>query len=183
LQQPSPELQDELLALQVQSGDVALWQDLAERALSVITPIVWRRVPDHDREDVTQDALIRFYNALPSFDPERAGLRTFITVLTNRQVADYYRRARRAPDTMDIDDLLDIIEDAAEYPTPGPHLLDDLAAHAGPDRWEIVQMRLDGYSWKEVADEIGCTSDAAKMRMKRTLEDMRKYLEQSDAGS
>ncbi len=173
------ELPDEALAALVQSGDPSLWPALAARVLAMMAPIVARRVQQADREDVAQDALVRFYLAMPSYTPARGALRAFVSILTRRQVADYYRRRNTDPDTADIEDLADIIDEgAAVYANPG--VLPELEEVAGERAWRVIQKRLDGYSWAEVAAELALTEGQAKMRMKRALGKMRRYLEDVD---
>lgn len=50
-----------------------------------------------------------------------------------------------------------------------------------PGDWKLIQMRLDGYKWEEVAEQVDITTAAAKMRVRRALDDMRAWLEGDDA--
>ena len=68
-----------------------------------------------DAEDVTQDVFLRVYKALPSYDPERANMRTWLTSMvvnackTQRRRTMLRRLWQRSPgegeDTPDIVDL------------------------------------------------------------------------------
>src|SRR5438876_4069161 len=45
-----------------------------------------------DAEDVTQEVFLRVYKALPSYDPERASMRTWLTKLTVNACHTHRRR-------------------------------------------------------------------------------------------
>jgi DNA-directed RNA polymerase specialized sigma24 family protein len=173
-------LSDEDLAELVQSGRDHLWPQLAERVMRSVQAIVWKRVSEHDREDTAQDALFRFFNALPAYSRVRGSVRTFISVLTHRQVADYLKWKYHEPDMQDIEDFADLLADASSLANPGPSLV-PLEEIACPDNWRMIQMRLDGYQWSEVAQTAGISTAAAKMRVRRALDDMREFLERGDA--
>jgi RNA polymerase sigma factor (sigma-70 family) len=48
-----------------------------------------------------------------------------------------------------------------------------------PDDWELFRLRFfEELSWQSIGQELGITADAARMRMKRNIEDLRPKLQQ-----
>ena len=79
----------------------------------------------HDAEDVTQDVFMRVYKALPSYDPARASLRTWLTRITVNACQTQRRRnmLRRlwqqpAPTDAEADDALTEIADSSTWGAP-----------------------------------------------------------------
>src|SRR5436309_4354159 len=85
-----------------------------------------------DAEDVTQDVFLRVYKALPSYEPERASMRTWLTRLTINACNTHRRRNffqnlwRRTP----IDDEVALeLEDLSVLGAPENHALSTELRH------------------------------------------------------
>ena len=91
------------------AGDRAAWQGFVQRYARVIFAAVQRRlVPAgraHEVDDVTQDVFVKIcsrdFKLLRGYDPARAKLSTWLTVIANSSAIDHLRR-QSAP-TTDID--------------------------------------------------------------------------------
>jgi RNA polymerase sigma-70 factor (ECF subfamily) len=90
-QQPTPEL-----VAAARQGSEQAWQEIYERLL----PAVWRAtwgfdLSDADREDVVQETFIRLIRAIHRYDPEKASLATYLSVIAKRICIDRIRREAR----------------------------------------------------------------------------------------
>ncbi|MEM7224236.1 MAG: sigma-70 family RNA polymerase sigma factor [Pseudomonadota bacterium] len=91
------------------AGDQAAWEGFVQRYARVIFAAVQRRlVPagrPHEVDDVTQDVFVKIcsrdFKLLRSFDPARAKLSTFLTVVATSSAIDHLRRNSKP--TTDID--------------------------------------------------------------------------------
>jgi len=91
---------DEELILLVQQGKVEAFNILYERHLPAVYGRVRYTVPEADIEDVTQEVFIAVMRSIKNFRGE-SQFSTWLRTLTNRQIADYYRR--RKPDESPLD--------------------------------------------------------------------------------
>ena len=91
------------------AGDRVAWEGFVQRYARVIFAAVQRRlVPAgraHEVDDVTQDVFVKIcsrdFKLLRSFDPARAKLSTFLTVIATSSAIDHLRRQNML--TTDID--------------------------------------------------------------------------------
>ena len=99
---------DDLTLRRAQAGDEAAFRALVARYQRPIWDLCWRMVAPvglgHRADDLTQDAFVRVYRALPEFDPRGpARLSTWIFTIATRLALNELRRAR--PEPADADEL------------------------------------------------------------------------------
>jgi len=126
------------------SGDGAAWEGFVRRYGGLIVAAVRGIAPTHrDVEDLAQEVFVRLckddYRLLRSYDPERAGLSTWLTIVARSTARDALRR-RRA-DTVPIDAVPEaqLAVDAVE-PTQKLKLPEALLS---PRQREILAMLYD----------------------------------------
>jgi RNA polymerase sigma factor (sigma-70 family) len=77
---------------------------MARRAAGVRSAAVaLATVAPYDREDLQQEALAAVWRALPSYDPSRASLRTFVERVVASRVCSFVRSANRRPTSQPLD--------------------------------------------------------------------------------
>jgi RNA polymerase sigma factor (sigma-70 family) len=132
-----------------------------------------------DREDLLQEIAVALLRALPRFRGESA-LGTFVyRVALNRAIT---RRARRAPETLD----LDAIPEPSD-PAPGPEQRQLEAQRRArlvaavrrlPDPLgEVVALSLEGLSHGEIAAVLGLSENNVAVRALRARAQLRQWLE------
>ena len=92
------------LAARCLAGDAAAWEKLARTQHRRIYGICYRFTGSQsDAEDLTQEAFLKMYRNLSSFDPSKGAFTTWLTTLTRNLLVDNYRRSRleRASDSLD----------------------------------------------------------------------------------
>ena len=99
----APPLERAVDLARLKSGDKTEWDRFVRRAGPVIYAAVLRRLAPAgaaaDAEDVAQDVFARLCRPdrlLAGYDPERASLSTFLTVLATSAAIDHLRRKRPA---------------------------------------------------------------------------------------
>ena len=86
---------DEYLIDQIRSGDTGAWRKLIDRYQGRLVQFAKRRVGDvNTAEDVAQETLVGFVQALPRYDASRS-LETFLFAIAHNKLIDYLRRAGR----------------------------------------------------------------------------------------
>ncbi len=91
--QHPPESDD--LVISAKQGSLEAFNSLYETYYPQVVKRVQYLVPAEDVEDVTQDVFIAVMRSLKSFRGA-AKFSTWLRVLTNRQIADFYRRRKQA---------------------------------------------------------------------------------------
>jgi RNA polymerase sigma-70 factor, ECF subfamily len=154
-----------------------------------------RRLRDHGLvEDVVQETLLAAWQGAAGFE-QKASLRTWLTGILQRRIADSLRRQRRdalALAEADGDDDADAPEandagsgEAIDWIDPlrrleSRRVLDALAGCLGslpPQAARLFKLReLDGLSNQEAADQLGLSGREATMLMHRTLARLRSGL-------
>jgi RNA polymerase sigma-70 factor, ECF subfamily len=86
------------------SGDEVAWAQLVEEYRSLVYSICHlSAISDQEADDLAQEAFIRIWMNLSSYDPKRGGLKSWIASLTRNLRIDRFRRSRqeRLTDSMD----------------------------------------------------------------------------------
>lgn len=146
--------------------------DWVRPALLPMTRLARRLAPDHDPQDVVQDALVRAWRKRHLFDPERGTATTWLLAITADRARDARRtRARR----------LRVVDDTGQPPdTPAPATdadegLDlDRAIGTLPERQRLA-VELHYFLGLTVA-EAAAVMDCSAGTVKSTLFDARTHL-------
>jgi len=168
---------EETLIEQAKTGDLNAFDCIYRRYL----PLVYRRVhfviPESDVEDVTQEIFIAMIKSLWSFRGE-ARFSTWLRILTNRKVAEYYRK--RDSDHIALDDVK-----PCQHAMPmTPHTLEDRIAlrHAlnqiSERHRDIILLRFaEGLQFSQIAEVLGISLEATKSLFRRAIQALREHLE------
>jgi len=174
---------DKQLVKKVQAGDKRAFDLLVLKYQPKILGLVSRYVHDsHEVQDVTQEAFIKAYRALPRFRGDSAFYTWLYRIAINTAKNHLVARSRRPPGS-DVD-----IEDA-EYYEAGGALRDqenpenqlfseelravvDAAISELPDdlRTAVTLREFDGLSYEDIADIMDCPVGTVRSRIFRARE-------------
>jgi RNA polymerase sigma-70 factor (ECF subfamily) len=173
------------LARQAATGDAAatsrLLKSLASRVVRVVRAVLGGGHPDVD--DVAQQALIGFIQALPAFrgdcDPAR-----YATTIAVRTAIGARRRVRLERSRRDADADADAV--ACSSMSPGEQiasqrrkeLLRELLAELPSEQAEALAMRVVlGWSLEEIAGQSGAPLNTVRSRLRLAKESLRRRIE------
>jgi RNA polymerase sigma-70 factor, ECF subfamily len=182
------------LAARCLAGDPQAWEQLARTQHRRIYGICYRFTGSQsDAEDMAQEAFLKMYRNLASFDPEKGSFTTWLTTLTRNLLVDNYRRSRleRASDSLD-----EGYEGEEDGPTKAERLTDggksqeqhvaglELRAQiqvalqqVSPDLREAVILRdLEDMDYKEIAEILGVPQGTVKSRISRGRSELARLL-------
>lgn len=173
------------LARQAATGDAAatsrLLKSLASRVVRVVRAVLGAYHPDVD--DVAQQALIGFIQALPAFRGDCCPAR-YATTIAVRTAIGARRRGRVERSRRDSGADADAI--AASCEEPGDEIsslrrkevLRDLLAELPPEQAEALAMRVVlGWSLEEIASQSGAPLNTVRSRLRLAKESLRKTIE------
>ncbi len=166
-------------------GDSGAWEQLARSQQRRVYAICYRFTGSQsEAEDLTQEALLKMYRNLESFDAERGGFTTWLTTLTRNMLVDHYRRSR-------MDRASDSLDESQEGGEDGPRKVHRLAdggrspeqqlagvelraqiqkalGRLSPELREAVILRdLQEMDYKEIAAVLGVPQGTVKSRISR----------------
>ncbi|MFZ5862903.1 MAG: RNA polymerase sigma factor [Nitrospirota bacterium] len=171
---------DVALMLRVREGDRAAFDVLVERYRKPLMNVIARTIGrDADAEDLAQDVFVRVYRSAPRYEPT-AKFSTWLYTIARRVCLNHARAQRfRRWFTLTGDDDQD---DPPNDP-PDPRTLDPMldmerrelrrvvaqAVASLPERlrFAVVLRRYEDLGYEEIAQILGCSVTAAKLRVHR----------------
>lgn len=182
-----PEDVDEAAVIDAARRDPAAFAPLYERYSTPIYRYCYRQVSDPDSAvDLTAQVFIQALEKLHRYRSKHgATFRSWLFAIARNVIRDRWRRQRP---TRDLDDahhaLIDMgpgPEAIAVHRTEMARLLDSLDALPERQR-EIVGMRLEGLSMREIADVMKTTENAVKVAQSRAFRTLRGLLGEEGEG-
>jgi RNA polymerase sigma-70 factor (ECF subfamily) len=198
--------QAEALALaavgRVLDGDTEAFAVILRAYERLVAADLARRLPAGDVQEVAQDAFVRLYRSLPSYQ-RKVPLRNWVLTIARHAAMDFWRRKYRNQE-MPLGDLGGGAEagddgdagaaaaDAAAYRAQQEAAREDegrarrrewleaALAHLSPDdRAVITLVELEERSMEEAARELGCGLSAVKVRAFRARHRLKHWLEKT----
>lgn len=173
------EQSDEDVFARYQRGDEAAFEVVYDRFAKPIFRFLRRFIGDTSAaEDLTQQVFLRVHQARATFDPHRS-LRTWIFTIARRLALNALDQRSRAP-------ALGVPADiASESPSPEAVVARRDASAAlnaalmtlpADERDVLLLSKYEDLSYAELGEIVGCSADAAKMRVHRALKNLGKAL-------
>jgi RNA polymerase sigma-70 factor (ECF subfamily) len=180
---------DQLLVERVQQGDRSAFDILVAKYQHKVAKLVMRYVRDHaEALDVTQEAFLKAYRALPGFRGDSA-FYTWLYRIAINTAKNYLVAAKRRPLDYDLDlqnpDQYELHGRLSDSDTPEGALLSEeiretvnQAIEALPVdlRTAIMLRELEGMSYEEIAAAMECPVGTVRSRIFRAREAIDKRL-------
>ncbi len=174
------------LIIRAQAGDRAAFAALVREHGNEVYTLARRLVGDpHLAADVAQETLIRAWKALPKFRGD-AALSTWLHRITVNTAWTHKKRARRHSGYS----LDEVADTAAPMTVDHPEMAGEIQELRGrlrqaldtlPEAQRQVVVMKDVYDWShaEIAEAMGISVSAAKVRLHRARARLARYLEAS----
>ncbi|SEG70569.1 RNA polymerase sigma-70 factor, ECF subfamily [Bryocella elongata] len=177
------------------AGDSAAWEQIARSQHKRIYGICYRFTGSPtEAEDLTQDAFMKIYRNLASFDATKGGFNTWVTTLTRNLLVDNYRRTRMDRASESLDEPLSGEDEGGpsraerladggrnqEQHVSGLELKAQIQAalkQVSPELREAVILRdLEDMDYKEIAEVLGVPQGTVKSRISRGRAELARLL-------
>lgn len=181
---------DQALVERVQNGDKAAFDLLVLKYQNKIINLISRYIRDSaEVYDVAQEAFIKAYRALPNFRGESAFYTWLYRIAINTAKNHLVALGRRPPRSdIEVEDAeqFESAGDLREYDTPEGLLIKDEIERVVADaieqlpedlRTAITLRELEGLSYEEIAEAMGCPVGTVRSRIFRAREAIQKRLE------
>jgi RNA polymerase sigma-70 factor (ECF subfamily) len=182
-------MEDHQLAQRCLAGDARAWEELVRRHGRQIYNLCLRFTGNTaEAEDLAQDAAVKIYRSLGSYNAAQGALQTWIAALTRNLLIDHYRRARNNRRT----DSLDAASGpephaAAAHQQPETELyrreireaVERALTRISPELREAVILRdLQDFDYKEIAQVLHVPEGTVKSRINRGRIELARLLRQ-----
>ena len=184
------ETNDRELVKRVQAGDKRAYDALIRKYQHKIIKLISRYVHDPDAaSDVAQEAFLKAYRGLGRFRGESAFYTWLYRIAINTAKNHLVAQGRRSPDYEVDAQEAEYYESASmlrEYATPERQLLTEeiertvyRAIRELPDdlKTAITLRELEGMSYEEIAQTMGCPIGTVRSRIFRAREAIDRYLQ------
>jgi RNA polymerase sigma-70 factor (ECF subfamily) len=162
----------------------ALDRALRDGLPAVLDVMRLRGVPQDDREDAAQKALIRAFESIDSYDAERPFL-PWLKTIAFRTASDHLRqlRTQRGREQLAGEERPDPMDPRAPNEEQmirrydAPRLLDECLAALSDERREVFVMgEIEDFSTEQIADVTGTNVNTVRSRLARAREDFEAVL-------
>lgn len=172
---------EDVLVAAARDGDHDAFAELVRSHENEVFTLALRLVRDRDlASDVAQEAFVRAWRAMPRFRAEAKFSTWMHRITVNTAFTQRSRQKRRRAESLD-----DFIEPAADGLTPEragaavasrPAIEDALGELSLPVRSVVVLKDVYDWSHAEIADHLGISVTAAKVRLHRGRKQLRALL-------
>jgi RNA polymerase sigma-70 factor (ECF subfamily) len=168
-------------------GDSRAFTLLVDRHLQPCLRFATRMLGNrHDAEDVTQEALLRAYRALATYDSAGSFRTWLFAILVNRCRTSLLQRSRYVRRVLTDEDAMHGATARDDGPSTELRIeIERAVARLDPDQREAFLLKhVEQLGYEEMAAVTGAGVSALKMRVKRACERLRELLgEVNDAAS
>lgn len=170
---------DATYVTEIQKGSQKAFGALYDRYIERIYRFVYFKTFDKDvAEDIVSTVFLKAYERIGTYDVKRGAFSQWIYGIARNAVIDHYRTQKQH---IDIEDIFDIGEhERTEEKIDARELLVKVEKYLttlNPRQREIVTLRLwEELSYREIAEIVGGTEDAAKVMFSRTIRELRDKL-------
>lgn len=148
---------------QVLRGDVGAYDLLVRKYAAVLTGAARHLICNtNDAEDLAQETLLEAYRNLPSLRNHQA-YRAWVFGILRFKCIDYLRQ--RKPEALGLDEYAEVIPAPTQEDTGD--LMELLNALPLQDREVLAARYIQDLDYKDIAEALGITEEAARMRCSR----------------
>jgi RNA polymerase sigma factor (sigma-70 family) len=162
------------------AGDSSAFKELYDRYASVLYRTMLRdlRRPEEAR-DLVQQTFLQLHRARHDFDPSQR-LRPWIFTIAMNLKREHFRRVKRRPESpLEGEAIEEVAEPVAgDERVAATRALRQGLSELPPDQREVIELHwFDGLSFSEVAQVVGASLSAVKVRAHRGYTRLRRLLE------
>lgn len=136
----------------------------------------------HDAEDIVEESFIYCYKHFNDYDPEKSAFRTWLYLVVNSRVKNYYRDRKEEVSIVDLEPVLSEEEPNMEQSVYLEQVRKCIstALQELPElqRRIVIMKYFMNKTSNEIAAELGLNAGNVRVLLSRTLPKMQKYCEQ-----
>jgi RNA polymerase sigma factor (sigma-70 family) len=173
---------EELMSAYV-SGDKAAFRLLFERYAPLLGRVLTRQLRSaHQADDLVQQTFLQLHRARHDFRPG-ARLKPWLFTIAQNLAREHFRRARRRPEApLELDGRADpAVDPRGADRSDAARVLELALGQISPDQAQVIALHwLAGLSFAEVAEVVGVSVSAVKVRAHRGYAALRRAIEEGN---
>ena len=174
---------DEELMEAYVGGDTAAFSELFERYGPMLLRIMRRQLREDDAQELVQQTFLQMHRARNDFDTGRKLRPWLMTIAYNLKRELFRRRGRKPEAALEVEPEAEDKGDIVERKSEATRLRRALATLPDGQR-EVIEMHwFEELSFPEVAEILGLSTSAVKVRAHRGYKMLRASLEKDVTGS
>lgn len=169
---------EEDLVESLKQNDRAAFEYLYDHYSGALFNVICKVLRDNEKaEDVMQDAFLKIWKSIKSYDPAKGRLFTWMLNIARNSAIDAARSEGRKPGMDDISENPDRTDQNATYqPSPSTLDLKALVDTLRPERKILVDLvYFQGYTQEEASKELDIPLGTVKSRIRTALQDLKLY--------
>lgn len=173
-----PHYSEEDLVEALKQNHRAAYDYLYDHYSGALFSVICKVLRDNEKaEDVMQDAFLKIWKNIASYDSSKGRLFTWMLNIARNSAIDAHRSQGRKPGMDDISDTIDRTEQNAVYqPSPSTMDLKELVDTLRPERKILVDLvYFQGYTQEEASKELDIPLGTVKSRIRTALKDLKHY--------
>ena len=168
-------------------GELLMKQNEFEKIYNLyysrIYSYIKKRISNHQEcEDLTNDVFINFYKKMENFNEERCSVSTWLYVIASNRLKNYYRDMKEELLLENMEVYIGTDEETPEkileLEEMRQELLEALKMLSVKERSILIQKFYMGKSSVEIAENMELTAGNVRIIQKRSLEKLKKILEE-----
>jgi len=171
-------MDDETLVQKCISGNADAQRELFDRFSPLMLGVAMRYIKDKERaEDVLQDGFIKVFKNIYRFE-HKGSLEGWIRRIIVNTALDQLRKYKKEQTNIELDDVsFELVQKSDAEERLQAEVLMEIIQQL-PDGYRIVfnMFAIEGYSHKEIADELNITESTSKSQYSRAKSVLRKTL-------
>lgn len=161
------------------------FEEYFNRYYPQVQKYILKKVSDiQTAEDLAMSSFASCWEKFSSFDPAKASFQTWLYVIVNNKLKNYYRDKKVFVDIDDIDESFDGFEDeltTAEYMGYlRNHLADALESLSEIQRSIVIQKYYQNKDSNEIALEVGLTPGNVRVQLTRAIKKLKQYFDEKN---
>ncbi|MGQ9632264.1 MAG: RNA polymerase sigma factor [bacterium] len=163
---------DASLVAMCQSGNMGAFEELVRRYQRRIYNLVCRTMGSTEgSEDIAQEVFLKAYKSIGKFKG-RSNFYTWLFRIAINTCIDEMRKRQRKAQTLELSEAADCGEDPRGEDIRG-RLSAALASLSPGHRMILTLREVEGFSYGEIAEIIGCRVGTVKSRLSRAREELK----------
>lgn len=180
-----PRSRDDVLTLLVRrsfDGEQAAYRELLGRLSEMLRPYIRRQLyragrPDHDAEDLVQEALIAIHAKWHTYERE-APIAAWAYAIARYKLIDFLRATARETRYLPLEEIVEIAAGGHESVEPAISARRTMARLPQKQRQAVELVRLKGFSIQEAAAMTGISEAAMKVSVHRGVKAIERSFEE-----
>ncbi len=173
----------EILMHEAQNGNRKAYHEVLEQSARLARAFISKRIQNpQDSEDIVQEVLVAIHKARHTYHSDRP-YKPWLFALTQYKLNDFLRRCYRRSDREQQGEevIANIADDSVTFGDRIGEQLDEALEELSDKQREILtKAKIEGYSSREVAEQMNMTESAVKVAIHRSMKQLKKKFEDSE---